>query len=622
MKPFYLRSMATCKLNHDQMEHQKKIEIQNTELQREKQITKNNSDRLLKLCDCLTSLGQDHDFNISRLTILCSELLSATCDLNKGSDDSTESSLCIAYQPDYCPTDEDKQISNLIRAAIGNEGTHKKISLTLIENQRLLVDTEAISKVGGWEYSIAQKKITYTPEVYRIYGVDLTFKMDDLVNPFKDYSDSDQQIIKQAINYVLENRKPYDLESHFKSFDGIQKWVRIKGHPVYAHGKIAKVSGNIVDITERKNAILALQESEARFHKLLDNVMNTAVQGYDANCIVRYWNKASEYVYGYTSEEAIGKNILDLIIPPSMRTAVMEDIGKMIESGIGRPAEELHLIRKDGSFVPVLSSHTIIQLPGKGKELFCIDIDLTDSIRLEKALIKSEAQFKELNAAKDKLFSIIAHDLRTPFNSILGFTDLLIVNIRKYDIEKIEKYLTYISLQAKSTYNLLENLLIWAKSKSNQLIFKPQYVYLPTCLNEIAESLQASATSKNIQLIIAHTPDIKIYVDLNILNTILRNLISNSIKYTNSGGLIEINVTKQPHDVEFKISDNGVGMSKETQKKLFRIDTNVSTIGTSNEKGTGLGLILCVEFIEKLNGKICVESELGKGSTFIFTLPA
>ena len=208
------------------------------------------------------------------------------------------------------------------------------------------------------------------------------------------------------------------------------------------------------------------------------------------------------------------------------------------------------------------------------------------------------------------------------FNSILGFTDLLIVNIRKYDIEKIEKYLTYISLQAKSTYNLLENLLIWAKSKSNQLIFKPQYVYLPTCLNEIAESLQASATSKNIQLIVAHTPAIKFYVDLNILNTILRNLISNSIKYTNSGGLIEIFVTKHPHDVEFKISDNGVGMSKETQKKLFRIDTNVSTIGTSNEKGTGLGLILCVEFIEKLNGKICVESELGKGSTFIFTLPA
>jgi PAS domain S-box-containing protein len=529
--------------------------------------------------------------------------------------------LCAIYETDVHPTDEDRQILKLISEAIGNEDARKLVDLARQETQRLLNETEAISKIGGWEYSIAKKKLTWTNEVSRIYGVNADYNADNLENAFEFYSGDDHQKIKQAFTDALEKGIPYDLELRFHSRDGKQKWVRTIGYPVFDHGRITKIAGNIVDTTERKNAEFALKESEARFHTLLDKVTNIAVQGYGPNGTVRYWNKASERIYGYTAEEAIGKNLIYLIIPPEIRKEVIKDIHKMIETGIGIPAAELQLMRKDGSLVPVLSSHTVIQVPGNDKELFCIDIDLSERIQAQEALKKSEVKLKELNVSKDKLFSIIAHDLRTPFNSILGFTDLLLDNIREYDIEKVEKYLTHINLQARSSYNLLENLLMWGKSKSNQIIFKPENVYLPTYVAQIIESLQASASTKNIQLSVANTPDTLLYIDATILNIILRNLISNSIKYTHQGGKIEVSVRNLSNEIEFRITDNGIGMSLETQKKLFRQDTNFSTEGTSNEKGTGLGLILCMEFIEKLQGKIWVESELGKGSTFFFTIP-
>ncbi len=234
---------------------------------------------------------------------------------------------------------------------------------------------------------------------------------------------------------------------------------------------------------------------------------------------------------------------------------------------------------------------------------------------------ENEIQLIELNATKDKLFSIIAHDLRSPFNSILGFSELLIENVKKYDDEEIEKYLGIINSSTQNTLVLLDNLLNWAKSQTGQAIFKPEKVILSPIIQEIFKLSNSSAKNKYIMLNYFQSEVIEVFADLNMIKTVLRNLISNAIKFTNLNGKINVYALRNDKFIEIAVSDNGVGMNEDAQNKLFRLETNKTSNGTANEKGSGLGLILCKEFVEKHGGKIWVESELGKGSVFKFELP-
>lgn len=240
------------------------------------------------------------------------------------------------------------------------------------------------------------------------------------------------------------------------------------------------------------------------------------------------------------------------------------------------------------------------------------------------AKVKAEEngiKLKELNVTRDKLFSIIAHDLRSPFNSILGFSSLLIDNHKEINYEDQIEYLNAINSSANNTLILLDNLLSWAKSQSGQINFKPEKIALNSIINEIIELVNSIAKLKNISLNYDSPREIEVFTDQNILKTVLRNLISNSIKFTKPGGNINVFTISKQNKVEITVSDNGVGMNTETKNKLFKIDSNYTTVGTENEKGSGLGLALCKEFVEKLGGNIWLESEEGKGSDFKFTLP-
>lgn len=234
---------------------------------------------------------------------------------------------------------------------------------------------------------------------------------------------------------------------------------------------------------------------------------------------------------------------------------------------------------------------------------------------------ENEIQLRELNATKDKLFSIIAHDLRSPFNSILGFSELLIENVKKNEAAETEEFLSIINLLAKNTLVLLDNLLIWANSQTGQINFKPEKLILSSIIQNILDISISNAKIKNISLSYMQSGDIEVYADKNMLETVLRNLISNAIKFTKPGGKIKVFAISEQNQAEISISDNGVGMNDETRKKLFKISENIPSVGTAEEKGSGLGLVLCKEFVEKLGGNVWVESEKGKGSDFKFTLP-
>ncbi len=231
---------------------------------------------------------------------------------------------------------------------------------------------------------------------------------------------------------------------------------------------------------------------------------------------------------------------------------------------------------------------------------------------------------RELNleiATKDKFFSIIAHDLRSPFIALLGFSNYLFDELDSLAKEEIKTISENIVKSAKLTFGLLENLLQWARIKTGRTIFEPEVVNLNKIVTDILSLFKSNADNKDIQLEIDVAKNISLFADVNMVQTILRNFISNSIKFTNNKGNIKITAIEESEYVKVSVIDNGVGIGGDKINKLFQIDQNVSSVGTNKEEGSGLGLILCKEFIELNHGRIFVKSELGKGTEFSFFLP-
>jgi signal transduction histidine kinase len=241
--------------------------------------------------------------------------------------------------------------------------------------------------------------------------------------------------------------------------------------------------------------------------------------------------------------------------------------------------------------------------------------------KTNKKLKESERNLQELNSTKDKFFSIIGHDLRNPLNALLGFSELISGNSREYTSEEIHKYSRIINEAAKNIHMLIENLLEWSRSQSGNIDFNPVKEEIYPVVEEIVKVFGIQAEKKNIKISISFPKKIIAYFDRNLLSTILRNLINNAIKFTSSNGNINITCTTGSEESIIEVKDTGIGMTEDQIGQLFDLKETITMQGTSEEKGTGLGLILCKEFVDMHNGRIWAESKPGKGSTFYFTLP-
>ena len=249
---------------------------------------------------------------------------------------------------------------------------------------------------------------------------------------------------------------------------------------------------------------------------------------------------------------------------------------------------------------------------------------LREKLALEKTLNllkEANGELKKHNAEKDRFISILAHDLRSPLTVILGYSELLLENIRKLDINKIESFVKEIFQSTQLTITLLEDLLNWAKMQSGKIIFEPQKLSLKIICLKSLEFLIPAANAKNIKINISTADNINVFADINMLKTILRNLVSNAIKFTNKDGTLNIYAVENSENVTISVADNGIGIKPDSLTSLFDISQNHTTRDLAGEKGSGLGLVLCKEFVEKHGGVIWVESEFGKGSEFKFTLP-
>ena len=234
---------------------------------------------------------------------------------------------------------------------------------------------------------------------------------------------------------------------------------------------------------------------------------------------------------------------------------------------------------------------------------------------------QSEKELIRLNVAKNKFFSIIAHDLKNPFHTVMGYSQLLSKEYDKFSEAERRKFASDINQSTTNIFRLLQNLLEWSRSQTGRLVFLPREIEFGYIMKNALSVLRPLANQKHISIDLNYEEDLSVFADPQMIETVLRNLINNAIKFTPENGKITVTACKTDNQVEIKITDTGIGIASEELLTLFKIDSTIKRKGINNEDGSGLGLILCKEFVEKHNGQIGVESILGKGSSFYFTLP-
>ncbi len=371
-------------------------------------------------------------------------------------------------------------------------------------------------------------------------------------------------------------------------------------------------------VKEHKQTEEALIISETRYRRLFESAKDGILILDAETGKIMEVNPYLSKMLGYSQEQYVQKAIWEIGLFKDI-VANKEKFIELQKMGFIR-YENLPLITADGKTINV-EFVSNVYLVDNLKVIQCNIRDITDRKKAEIIIQKQYAQLQELNSTKDKFFSIIAHDLRSPFQGFLGLTSLLVESNESFTQEELSAISKDMFNSANNLYKLLENLLSWAQIQKGTIGFAPQIIDLYCTVKLNIESIIQTALQKGIE-IINKIPEKKlVYADEKMINTIIRNLLSNALKFTNKGGKIIIGAKETGKElIEIYISDNGVGMTKELTDKLFKIEEKVGRIGTDGEPSTGLGLLLCKEFVEKNGGIIWVESEEGKGSTFYFTV--
>lgn len=385
------------------------------------------------------------------------------------------------------------------------------------------------------------------------------------------------------------------LMDNYNGHQAVISWIRDITEHVVAQDTIRKLSRTI----EQSPATIVITDTSGQ---------------------IEYVNPQFTKITGYTPEEALGKNS-NILKSDMYDNSFYQNLWNTISSG-NDWSGEFYNKRKDDTFyweeaviAPIFDSKQEIT------NYVAIKQDITIRKNAIMALAKRKEELKELNATKNKLFSIIAHDLRGPIGNLKSFINLMLTEKDLFDEEELEKSLQQLYSTSSSTFELLENLLEWAKSQQNKIVFNPEKINIYTITEETILLLSENAKKKSIIIQNQLPKDADVMADKNMITTVFRNLISNAIKFTNANKNIYITALEDEVMTTINIKDEGIGIAPENISKLFGLSDHFTSSGTAGEKGTGLGLVLCKEFVEKNNGKIWVESNVGEGSSFNFTLP-
>jgi PAS domain S-box-containing protein len=498
-----------------------------------------------------------------------------------------------------------------------------KIYQELLETKMRFEIAIKAGNMGVWEFWPTEKKYFSDRNLKALYRFDeneLTNNLDDWTALV--YKDDREKMSLSFNNFLKSKSREFTFEHRIYRKDGSIGWVVDHGLLFGAdNDKPLRLIGTTTDITERKEAEIELQKSEEKFRKVFEGSgIGMAILSPDGQFIKV--NSSFCEILGYRDEEIAGTNFRNLTHPGDIEKSLELIKEKFKDESLESRSIEKKYLHKNGEVIWTLTTISLIREPD-GKPLFFIAQvqDITKRKRYEEQLLNYTDELKVLNASKDKFFSIISHDLRTPFNSLLGLTEFIEQSYDEMSPKEIKDSITNIYQSSQKVYNLILNLFEWTRLESGIFEVNKSKINLKELIEEIINLYKSNTDLKKIKLTDNTSNEILVYADKYMIETVFRNLITNAIKFTYSGGTVKVNTVKKGNYAEVTVTDNGVGISNENHKKLFRIDEQFKSDGTADEKGTGLGLILCKEFLEKNGGNISVDSKEGKGSKFIFTLP-
>ncbi len=515
-----------------------------------------------------------------------------------------------------------QEISGVV--IVGRDITdYKNIEFGLLESEFLLNETQLLSSIGGWNWNIKNSTMHWTKELFRLHDLSPDTEINTttglITNFINCYEESDRRPVSAAFRKCREKGEPYDLELRFTTLKGRKIWIRTFAKPVIENGQVLQITGYIMDITKQKRAENALRASESKFRSLVEQASEMLFFHNLEGKIVDV-NQAAVKQTGYSREELLNLTVYD-IDPDSGKRKDKINFWDVIQNSDKCVIETLHR-RKDGS---VYTAEVTLGKIFYDNEYYILALarDISERKRIEEEILRSREDLIKMNAEKDKFFSIIAHDLRTPFTAFLGYTELIAEELHTMTLDEIQNMVNIIRKSAASLYGLLENLLQWSRLRRGITVLKAERFNV---LNAVKKSIDLSAEAaqnKEIEIIFDVPEKIEVFADIHMFETIIRNLVSNAVKFTNRKGKIFISAYKKNNGkIDISVKDTGIGIKKNMLENLFRLDGKISRKGTEGELSTGLGLILCKEFIEKHNECIKVESEPDVGSTFSFMLPS
>jgi PAS domain S-box-containing protein len=426
------------------------------------------------------------------------------------------------------------------------------------------------------------------------------------------------QSYKSVAGKADVNGKINNIETDLKAKNGEIKHVLMSAENIYIQDKKFRFTV-INDITELKKAENEINRQASIINSLINSIPDLIFIK-DINGVYLGCNDPFAELVDKSVNEIIGKTDYDLFDKDSADSFRDYD-QSMLDTKKSKQNEEW-ITYKDGRRKLIDTLKTPYWGPnGTLVGILGISRDITDRKNSEDEIRQKNAELIKVNLEKDKFFSIIAHDLRSPFNGFLGLTEVLAVDLPNLSMNQIQEFVINIRKSATNLYRLLNNLLEWAQIQKGSIHYNPTINNLLLLIDECLSLSKESAKAKNINIVIDIDEDLKVFADKNMLQTIIRNLVSNAIKFTPEGGdvILSASINNENH-IKFTVKDSGIGMSQSMIDDLFRIDVKSSRKGTQGELGTGLGLLLCKEFIEKHGGRIWVESIVGTGTTFHFTL--
>lgn len=520
--------------------------------------------------------------------------------------------------------EENKKIADINKELqIKNQEIENKNQILELTNLRFSLAMSA-SKQAWFEYYINTGDLVVSPDYAGYLGYENNEFYPSVDNWFLNIHPVDVIKVKEAFVNCIYKGESVVFEYRRRTKSGDWKWFKSTAKVIEYddEGKATRLIGTHMDINYRKIVEEAHKDSELRYRNLFSSMPNGFYRSTPDGFFVDA-NPAFIKMLGYNSlDELIKLNIpRDIYVSEKERNEILKDNSEFIPQ-----IESYRLKRKDGKIIWIEDYARYIH-DENGNILYHEGIcqDISERVESLNKIKENESRLNELNKTKDKLFSIIAHDLRNPLGSFKTITRLLFDEYETFDEAERKEFLKTIKESSSQVYSLMENLLEWSRSQQGMSEFKPSILDIRSLVDEIIKLSSASMKDKKINAQNLIPNDLRLNADKNLVNTIIRNLISNSIKFSDYGSDIEIGIdTVYNHEtslVTLYVLDKGIGISEENLEKLFKINNNISTLGTSGEKGTGLGLMLCKEFVEMHNGKIWVESSLGNGSKFYFTLP-